>query len=191
MECPIFREIINKLRDIEWLAVWEHNIFTGSKKNLIFRVNTEWFEYNYNYEFYYNEHPELKDEFIDSYIYYILHLVSMKEKMKSSHLWARPNNPGFENRKTMTIHYTDLFKDDLDDVGVEFDYTREFTFDDLCDYLYWGIYNESDISRDNLKKLWDEGIIDLIQIEYNDDFQDLMKDKYRKDAEEKYREIYK
>ena len=192
---PIFNEIFNKLSNTNSVEVWDDNItYNNNNLKIKFKVNGEWFEYDaLRFETYYKEHPEDKNEFIKSYVYYILHQVSIAEKMKSLHLWGNYLLPEFDTRKTMTIHYTDLLKDDdEEEEGFDFEYTREFTFDDYCDYLYIVCaWNEKQLPRNNLAKLWDENIIDLIEIEYNNDFQEIMRDKYREDAESEYKETYK
>lgn len=194
MKYPVFNEILHKLRDTKSVEVWEHNISYDIKNLTIgFRVNGEWFAYDTKFEKYYKEHSDLKKEFIESYVYYILHLVSISEKMKSYHPWGNYLLPEFDNRNTMTIHYTDLFKDDeLNEMGVDFDYTREFSFDDYCDYLYIVCaWSEEQLPRETLANLWDEGIMDLIEIENKNDFQEVMREKYREDAENEYKEFYK
>lgn len=191
---PIFNEIFYKLSHTDSVDVWELNVsYNIAKLTIEFKVNGEWFVYETKFEKYYKEHPELKNEFVDSYVYYILHSVSIREKMKSQHPWGNYLLPEFDPRDTMTIHYTDLLKDDdVEQEGVDFEYTREFAFDDYCDYLYIVCgWNEEQLPRDNLAILWDEGIIDLIEIENNNDFQEIMRDKYREDAESEYKETYK
>lgn len=195
MEHPVFNKILYKLRDTKGVEVWEHNIsYNNDKFTITFKVNGEWFEYEMlRFEKYYKEHPELEYGFVESYVYYILHQVRIKEKMKSYHPCGNYLLPEFDTRNTMTIYYTDLFEDDeLKEEGVEFEYTREFTFADYCDYMYIVCaWDEERLPLHSLEIMWDEGIIDLIEIETNSDFQEVMRDKYREDAENEYKEFYK